>query len=391
MSREPGTLEAHNLWKRFRGDQVGRTIREHAAYLGRRLRGEGRPWRWALRDVTVTAAPGDAIGLVGTNGSGKSTLLKIMTRVMDPYAGSVSVAGRVGALIEVRAGIHPELTGRENVYLYGTLLGLSRRDVARRFDDIVAFAELEDAIDRQVKFFSSGMQMRLGFAVAAFLEPDVLLVDEILAVGDAAFQQRCVDRMADVLAGGTTLVYVSHDLASVEAVCARGVWLANGTIMSAGPVSEVLSDYRGAIEQGAALISTDGPMSIGAFKATSGEGGPIRSGGSVELVLGVDSDVEREAFITVGFTEGTAAPIFLMRGAVRLEAGRTDVRVAMPYLPLGRGRFFVWAMIGGRGAGRLPWHPIGSVDVVGAKLDAVPSGVMRLAPVYVESEWDVVS
>ena len=140
------------------------------------------------------------------------------------------VQGRIGALIEIRAGIHPNLTGRENVYLTGSLMGLSRKRVSERFDEIVAFAELEDAIDRQVKYYSSGMQMRLGFGVAAFLEPDVLLVDEVLAVGDAAFQQRCLDRMRYVLSQGTTLIFVSHDLAAVEATCTQGIWLHNGEV-----------------------------------------------------------------------------------------------------------------------------------------------------------------
>ena len=186
-----GTVTANRIWKRFRADRQRMLLRDEIQRLSARLRGEaGRGWRWALRDIDLAAQPGESVGLIGPNGSGKTTLLKILTRVMYPYAGSVEVAGRVSALIEVRAGIHPDLTGRENVFLFGSLLGLSRRDVAKRFDDIVTFAELEGAIDRQVKFYSSGMQMRLGFAVAGFLEPDVLLVDEVLAVGDTAFQQK---------------------------------------------------------------------------------------------------------------------------------------------------------------------------------------------------------
>ncbi len=202
--------------------------------------------------MDLVSEPGDATGIVGNNGSGKSTFLKILAGVMDQYAGRVEVAGRIGALIEVRGGIHPELTGRENVYLYGTLLGLKRADIVRQFDEIVAFGELEGAIDRQVKFYSSGMGMRLGFSVAAFLEPDVLLVDEVLAVGDASFQQRCLAKMRDVLNNGTSLVFVSHDLASVEAICNRGIWMQNGVVQADAPVAETLSYYRQAIEQVAA-------------------------------------------------------------------------------------------------------------------------------------------
>src|SRR5688500_10689509 len=187
MSPE-GTLVADRVWKRFHADRRYSQLRTEIQRLRERGRRRRDDYRWALRDVDFRVAPGDSIALVGINGSGKSTLLKILTRVMYPYAGSLDVVGRVGALIEVRAGIHPELTGRENIHLYGTLLGLSRKEVASRFDEIVDFAQLEDAIDRQVKFYSSGMQMRLGFGVAAFLEPDVLLVDEVLAVGDSTFQ-----------------------------------------------------------------------------------------------------------------------------------------------------------------------------------------------------------
>ena len=239
-----GTIVAEHVWKRFHADRSRRQLRDKFDKLPSRLKGARRGWRWALRDIGFHAEPGDSIGLVGVNGSGKSTFLKILCRVMYPYAGSVTAVGRVGALIEVRSGLHPDLTGRENVFLYGSLLGLRRKEVARKFDEIVAFAEVGEAIDRQVKFFSSGMQMRLGFSVAAHLEPDILLVDEVLAVGDASFQQKCLDRMRYVLSQGTTLVYVSHDLATVEATCARGMWLDDGAINGYGAIGDVLDAYR---------------------------------------------------------------------------------------------------------------------------------------------------
>ena len=165
---------------------------------------------------------------MGANGAGKSTLLKLMARVMYQTAGQVDIAGRVGALIDIRAGMAPLLTGRENIYFTGTLMGLKRKEIARRFDEIVEFAGLESAVDRQVKHYSWGMQMRLGFGVAAYLEPDVLLVDEVLAVGDATFQQRCLERMRYVLNQGTTLVFVSHDLPAIEATCTNAMWLDEG-------------------------------------------------------------------------------------------------------------------------------------------------------------------
>ncbi|HVL03241.1 MAG TPA: ABC transporter ATP-binding protein, partial [Acidimicrobiales bacterium] len=261
--RPDGTIAASRIWKRFRADRRHAMLRHQLETLRRRMRGRVSPWRWALRDVDFSIEPGESVGLFGPNGSGKSTLLKILCRVMVPDAGHLEVQGRVGALIEVSSGIHPQLSGRENVYFYGSLLGLSRKEVAQRFDAIVDFAEIENAVDRQVKFYSSGMRMRLGFAVAAFLDPDILLVDEVLAVGDTSFQQKCLDRMRAVLDQGATLVFVSHDLASVEASCSRGVWLQDGVIRHDGPIAESMAAYRGSIEELAEVLPTvTGPVNV---------------------------------------------------------------------------------------------------------------------------------
>src|ERR1700734_66818 len=198
-------------------------------------KGTRRDYRWVLRDISLAVEPGGTLGLIGINGSGKTTLLKIISGVTYQSAGTCQVEGRLGALLSVTSGIHPDLTGRENVFLYGAVLGMRRKLSRERFDQIVEFAGLTEAIDRQVKYFSLGMQMRLGFSIAAFLEPDILLVDEVLAVGDANFQQKCIQRIEEVVRQGTTLVYVSHDLNSVEATCKQAMWLADAAGQGAGP------------------------------------------------------------------------------------------------------------------------------------------------------------
>jgi ABC-type polysaccharide/polyol phosphate transport system ATPase subunit len=385
-----GTIAADQLWKRFRADRQRWLLRDEIERLGARLRGnEERGWRWALRDVSLHAEPGESIGLIGDNGSGKTTLLKILTGVMYPYAGRVRVQGRVGALIEVRAGIHPELTGRENVYLFGSLLGLSRRVVSRRFDEIVAFAEVESAIDRQVKFYSTGMQMRVGFAVAAFLQPDALLVDEVLAVGDASFQQKCLDRMRWMLGQGTTLVFVSHDLAAVEATCSRCLWLNDGLIEMDDSAAEVLSAYRRSIEEAAeALPSVGGLVRIGNTIIRGVGGGIARSHGPLDVELTLESQEPRPAVLCLGISEGPATPIFLVRKELHLNSGRTLARCTIPSLPLPRGRYYLWAAVFEH-ADLMPWHPVAHFDVAGPELDEAPRAVVRLAPVHVDATWDV--
>jgi ABC-type polysaccharide/polyol phosphate transport system ATPase subunit len=385
-----GTIAAERLWKRFRADRSRRAVRDQLERLGEERGSRRRGWRWALRDIDLHAEPGEAIGLFGANGSGKSTLLKILTGVMYPYAGRLSVSGRIGALIEVRAGIHPQLTGRENAFLYGSLLGLDRRSVARRFDEIVAFAELEDAIDRQTKFYSSGMQMRLGFAVAAFLDPSILLVDEILAVGDASFQHRCLERMREVLADGTTLVFVSHDLASIEAVSTRGVWLDRGIVRADGPVHETLGQYRQAVEERAELEPhPPGPLSLLATTVRDAEGGLPRTYGDLDIDMRFANDHTESGALVLGFSEGTATPIFLLRRDIALQPGEHDVRCRIHHLPLPRGRYYLWVGVVRHREDLLAWHPVTAVDVAGPDIDTAPSGIVRLAPVHVLADWDV--
>jgi len=210
---------------------------------GRRPEGGGAREVWALRDVSFGVAPGEVVGVIGRNGAGKSTLLKILSRITEPTEGRARVRGRIGSLLEVGTGFHPELTGRDNVYLNGAILGMDRRSIARRFDEIVEFAGVDRYIDTPVKRYSSGMYMRLAFAVAAHLEPDILLLDEVLAVGDIDFQRKCVGTMQSVARSGRTVLVVSHNMGLVETLCGRCVWLDGGRVRAEGPATEVIAAY----------------------------------------------------------------------------------------------------------------------------------------------------
>ncbi|PYN50294.1 MAG: ABC transporter ATP-binding protein, partial [Candidatus Rokuibacteriota bacterium] len=200
---------------------------------------------WALKDVSFEVNRGEVVGIIGRNGAGKSTLLKILSRITEPTEGEVEIVGRVGSLLEVGTGFHPELTGRENVYLNGAILGMKRSEIDRRFDEIVAFSEIERFLETPVKHYSSGMYARLAFAVAAHLEPEILLVDEVLAVGDAAFQKKCLGKMGDVAEQGRTVLFVSHNLGAINDLCARSILLNNGQVEIDGAPDKVIRTYLG--------------------------------------------------------------------------------------------------------------------------------------------------
>ncbi len=208
---------------------------------------------WALKDVSLEVKEGEVLGLIGRNGAGKTTLLKILSRITRPTSGWAEIRGRVGSLLEVGTGFHPELTGRENTFLSGAILGMSKREIQRKFDEIVGFAELEKFIDTPVKHYSSGMYVRLAFAVAAHLEPEILLVDEVLAVGDINFQKKCLGKMGDVARAGRTIVLVSHQLNQIRRLCNRVVWIDDGQVRQSGPTHEVVCAYESAMARGLPL------------------------------------------------------------------------------------------------------------------------------------------
>jgi lipopolysaccharide transport system ATP-binding protein len=215
---------------------------------------------WALKDISFEVKRGEVVGIVGRNGAGKSTLLKVLTRITEPTEGYADIKGRVASLLEVGTGFHPELTGRDNIHLNGAILGMRRAEIDRKFDEIVAFAEVEKFIDTPVKHYSSGMYLRLAFAVAAHLEPEILLVDEVLAVGDAAFQKKCLGKMGDVAKQGRTVFLVSHNMAAITHLSDRGVWLDNGQLRACGDVEEIVGRYLSSgIQESGEVVLTDNP------------------------------------------------------------------------------------------------------------------------------------
>jgi len=275
-------IRAVGLSKRFRiGERVGyKQLRESiqkAVKASFRRSRRSEETIWALRDVSFEVAPGEVVGVIGRNGAGKSTLLKVISRITEPTEGRVELRGRVGSLLEVGTGFHLELTGRENIYLNGAILGMKRAEIRARFDEIVAFAEVEKFIDTPVKHYSSGMYLRLAFAVAAHLEPEILLVDEVLAVGDASFQKKCLGKMGEVATGGRTVVFVSHNLQAVAHLCARTAHLAEGHLVEVGPTREVVERYLtlGAEDHSAAFsLRPNAAVQVSAIAIVDGQGHP---------------------------------------------------------------------------------------------------------------------
>jgi len=276
----PPAIRIENLGKRYRVNHAVerpdyRTLRESlvsvAAAPWRRIRSGGQDGAvedfWALKDVSFDVQPGEVVGIIGRNGAGKSTLLKILSRITKPTTGRVTLRGRVGSLLEVGTGFHPELTGRENVYLNGGILGMSRKEIDRNFDAIVDFSGVEKFLDTPVKRYSSGMQVRLAFAVAAHLDPEILIVDEVLAVGDAEFQKKCLGKMREVSTSGRTVFFVSHNMTAIQSLCTRAIALHGGVIHQDGPAKPVVSQYV----QSVLCAARSSPLAIRKDRTGSGQ------------------------------------------------------------------------------------------------------------------------
>jgi lipopolysaccharide transport system ATP-binding protein len=256
-------LEFNHIWKKFKRGEKYDSLRDLIPAMTKRLfsgnlRGELQEKEfWALRDVSFEVKRGEALGIIGPNGAGKSTILKLLSGILRPNKGDMRVNGRLSALIEVGAGFHPDLTGRENIYLNGSILGMKKKEIYDKFEGIVSFSELEEFIDTPVKRYSSGMYARLGFSVAAHMEPDILLVDEVLSVGDSSFQARCIEKIRSLRASGVTIIFISHNMEAVLDLCTRTILLFKGSVIAVGSTEDIIKQYRKGSWQNLAIEHED--------------------------------------------------------------------------------------------------------------------------------------
>ncbi len=302
---------------------------------------------WALKNVNFQIKAGEVVGIIGRNGAGKSTLLKVLSRITDPTEGEIDITGRVGSLLEVGTGFHPELSGRENIYLNGAILGMKRGEIASKFDAIIQFSEVEKFLDTPVKYYSSGMYMRLAFAVAAFLEPEILVVDEVLAVGDMAFQKKCLGRMGEVAGDGRTVLFVSHNMSAVQQLCTRCIMLAKGTVVADGPPSEVVPRYlREAAPTGSATRvpkASGEPTIISAAIVPVGEA----SEAQMQITVVVAASSSQLAALDIRLTDGSGFAVgfgslgtFAASEKVLLQAGLNTFEILLPGDRLAVGSYF---------------------------------------------------
>lgn len=351
-------LLVRDVSKKFRKGEIYDSLRDLVPAITGRLFREGRTDRrdfWALRDVSFDVAKGEAFGIIGSNGAGKSTILKLLSGIMQPTSGTVKVSGRLSALIEVSAGFHPDLTGRENIFLNGTILGMSREEIREKFDEIVEFSGLSDFIDTPVKRYSSGMFARLGFSVAAHVDPDVLIVDEVLSVGDYVFQRKCTDKMARIIKGGATVVFVSHNLRAVSELCDRCLLLEKGRVIEIGPTHDVIKDYldrayanRGE-EGGSRGVRLTG---LALKKADGAEAVEVAPGERVTVDVTVEADTPAKRLALVLFlTDDDHYEVFntsterLGHGTFSLEPGESYRCTFELDMHLPQGTFHVGALI----------------------------------------------
>lgn len=314
---------------------------------------------WALRDIDLEVRYGEALGIIGRNGAGKSTLLKVLSRITEPTEGRVEIRGRVASLLEVGTGFHPELTGRENIQLNGAILGMSRAEIRRKFDEIVEFSEIERFLDTPVKRYSSGMYVRLAFAVAAHLEPEILIVDEVLAVGDASFQKKCLGKMEDVAGRGRTVLFVSHNMQAVRSLCSRAIQIEAGRVVNSGDAGRVVVEYLAQEASTGASVTWEpglGPgdedarlLSIGVLDASGEVANLVSSAKPLRVRMEIDVSRPNEA-LCVGFDLATSDGTIVMRSYQtdieptqwpKLQRGRNALECTIPRGLLNDGRYMI--------------------------------------------------
>ncbi len=407
-------IKVENLSKAYQIGQIGTgTIsRDLERFWSTRIRGKEDPFLrigetndrstkgksnivWSLKDINFEVNQGDAVGIIGKNGAGKSTLLKLLSRVTGPTTGEIKVKGRIASLLEVGTGFHPELSGRENIYLNGAILGMRKKEITRKLDEIIDFSGVERYIDTPVKRYSSGMYVRLAFAVAAHLESEILIVDEVLAVGDAEFQKKCLGKMGDISKGqGRTVLFVSHNMAAVQNLCSRGVYLKNGMVAMQGDVRDVV-DYYSHSEQ---LITqniftnertTKLPYHIKSFTFKS----DLVTGGEVRFEAEVFSEENRTAEFAVGVRmPDTTALMHLYSGHVgevfALQRGLNVIGGVVPSLPLSSGHYIV-SLWFGSGGHQFDFHPEALTVFVqeGAVRLGGPISLKKGYPVLIDTKW----
>jgi lipopolysaccharide transport system ATP-binding protein len=378
----------------------------------RAARGPGREEFWALKDVSFEIQRGDRIGIIGRNGAGKSTLLKILSRITEPTQGRVTIKGRVASLLEVGTGFHPELTGRENIYLNGSILGMRRAEIRRKFDDIVAFAEVTKFLDTPVKRYSSGMYVRLAFAIAAHLEPEILVVDEVLAVGDAQFQKKCLGKMEEVAKGGRTILFVSHNMAAVENLCHRGIVLAQGRMVFDGPANDAIGHYMRALAEAGTwdLRSREDRKGEGKVRIVrlgisgdrGGECSALPVGADVRLEVGYDggaADVANPR-IVIGVYDSLGVGITrfdtdVAPGLARLLPNAGSIACHVRGMSLTPGRYFLNIALFSNGA--MQDHVVAAATFEIVESDYFETGKTfdgnesRLTKAYFRHRWEVLT
>ena len=351
-------LRFDQIWKKFRrGEQMHDSLRDLIPSIAKKLFRLRRHEElrdkefWAIKDVSFQLERGEALGIIGANGAGKSTALKLLSGILRPDRGTISVSGRLSALIEVGAGFHPDLTGRENIYLNGAILGMKRKEMDRKLDEIVAFSELSEFLDTPVKRYSSGMYARLGFSVAAHVDPDILLVDEVLSVGDWAFQRKCLEKMEAFVKKGVTIIFISHNLQAVANLCSRALLLRKGSVVESGPpgqvirryLSEAVSSTRGDVRdrtiwiEGVSIVDEEGK-----------EADFFTAGDKVSVIIDVRSNVQEDALaVTLDFVNGDNLSVFntsserLGHGVFAVTPGASKIFRYDIILHLVEGSFFL--------------------------------------------------